>query len=168
MPDHVRPCEAADCDVPVMYQPAIRPATAADIDAIAELEAAGLGANAWSWVLLQAAVDSMIVLDDRSGYALVRVSGATADLDRIVVDPALQGRGHGRRLLDAVIAIASRGGAHTLLLEVAAANHAALGLYRACGFTRIARREDYYGPGADAIVMRRWLAHDQDRASLEI
>lgn len=150
-----------------MFEPAIRPATAADIDAIAGLELAGLGAHAWSRVVLQAAIDSMIVLDDRSGYALVRITGATADLDRIAVDPARQGRGLGRRLLDAVIEIADQGGATAILLEVADNNHAALGLYSACGFTRIARRDDYYGPGADAIVMRRWLARGQDRASLE-
>lgn len=152
----------------MMQQSAIRQATAADVDAIAGIECAALGVRAWSRPLLQAAVDAMIVLEDRSGYALVRGTGDTADLDRIAVHPAYQRRGLGRRLLRAAIEVAARSGADALLLEVADDNHAAHGLYASCGFMRLARRDNYYGPGVDAIVMRRWLAPDDDRASLEI
>jgi len=146
----------------------IRRATDGDLDAIARLEHDCLGASAWSPTLLRGAVDSMLVLDDLAGYALVRVSGDTADLDRIAVAPAYQGRGLGRRLLDAVIATAAGRGAESLMLEVAHDNAAALRLYSSGGFIRLSTRSSYYGPGTDAVVMRRWLAAGDERASLEI
>ena len=34
-------------------------------------------------------------------------------------------------------------------------NEAAIALYEKSGFERQGRRRDYYGPGADALVMRK-------------
>jgi ribosomal-protein-alanine N-acetyltransferase len=45
-----------------------------------------------------------------------------------------------------------------MLLEVSAANQAALALYEAAGFEEIDRRRRYYRDGTDAVVMRLRLA----------
>ncbi len=53
----------------------------------------------------------------------------------LAVDPALQGTGIGRRLLDASISEAGRRGARRLTLRVFAGNAPARALYESCGFT---------------------------------
>jgi ribosomal-protein-alanine N-acetyltransferase len=55
------------------------------------------------------------------------------------------------------IAGAEARGAALMTLEVAAENSAALGLYRALGFSRVGRRPRYYADGGDAVVLRRDL-----------
>ena len=49
-------------------------------------------------------------------------------------------------------------GARRMLLEVREDNTAARRLYAATGFTQIHRRENYYGPDKDALVLARTLA----------
>ena len=71
----------------------------------------------------------------------------------IGVDPAYQGRGIGRRLLDELLNFAGDAVVH---LEVRTDNAAALGLYRSVGFTEVGLRRRYYRvSGADAYTMRR-------------
>ena len=48
----------------------------------------------------------------------------------------------------------------TYAFEVAADNEAAQSLYTRKGFRSLARRTGYYGPGQDAVVMRRRLDED--------
>jgi ribosomal protein S18 acetylase RimI-like enzyme len=43
------------------------------------------------------------------------------------------------------------------MLEVRVGNEEALPLYTQNGFTEISRRENYYGPGLTAIIMRKEL-----------
>jgi ribosomal protein S18 acetylase RimI-like enzyme len=43
---------------------------------------------------------------------------------------------------------------------VRADNAAAIALYRAYGFEQLAVRGDYYGPGRDAMIMRRPVGGD--------
>lgn len=89
------------------------------------------------------------------GVATLRCVAGAADLDRIVVDPALRGRGIGRRLLDAGLAWADAAGADQVMLEVEDGNEPALALYERTGFMTLARRRDYYGTGRDALVMAK-------------
>ncbi|MEJ2865939.1 ribosomal protein S18-alanine N-acetyltransferase [Actinomycetospora flava] len=79
---------------------------------------------------------------------------AEAEIHTIGVDPAHQGRGIGRALLDGLLAAADGIGA-TTYLEVRVDNEAALGLYRGVGFTVLGTRRRYYTSGADAYTMRR-------------
>lgn len=76
-----------------------------------------------------------------------------AELLRIVVAPAHRGRGVAAALLARLLAEAASAGARRMLLEVRHDNISALALYGRAGFTRIDVRADYYGPGADALVM---------------
>ncbi len=75
------------------------------------------------------------------------------EVHTIGVDPAYQGQGIGRRLLDEVLDFADCG---VVYLEVRTDNEAAIALYHSAGFTRIGLRRRYYRvSGADAYTMRR-------------
>ncbi len=75
------------------------------------------------------------------------------EIHTIGVDPAYQGRGIGRRLLDELLEFADDG---VVYLEVRTDNQAAIALYRGVGFAQIGLRRRYYRvSGADAYTMRR-------------
>lgn len=91
-----------------------------------------------------------------AGFAGLFVSGPQADILTIGVEPALQGRGLGGALLDALLARAGELGCSAVHLEVRADNAAALALYAARGFEPVGTRPGYYR-GADAVLMRALL-----------
>ena len=75
------------------------------------------------------------------------------EIHTLGVDPAFQGQGIGRRLLDRLLEFANGG---TVFLEVRTDNAAAIGLYQSVGFVQIGLRKRYYRvSGADAYTMRR-------------
>nr|WP_238356921.1 GNAT family N-acetyltransferase [Kribbella italica] len=89
------------------------------------------------------------------GFVVLLVPAAAedpVDLLRIAVDPAYRRTGLGRRLLTAAL---EHHPTRTVLLEVAAGNKAAIGLYRGFGFREISRRRGYYAAGEDAVIMQR-------------
>jgi ribosomal-protein-alanine acetyltransferase len=95
--------------------------------------------------------------DTLVGYGGISRLGRTPpfeyEIHTIGVDPAYQGRGIGRRMLDALLAIAADSVVH---LEVRTDNEAAIALYRSVGFTEVGLRKRYYRiSGADAYTMRR-------------
>jgi ribosomal-protein-alanine N-acetyltransferase len=71
----------------------------------------------------------------------------------VAVHPERRGLGHGRALVNAVIAEARQARARVVFLEVRAGNVVARRLYRQLGFRDLGVRRGYYGPGQDAIVM---------------
>ncbi|MBT0566752.1 ribosomal protein S18-alanine N-acetyltransferase [Williamsia sp. CHRR-6] len=98
------------------------------------------------------------------GYAGIALLGTVDDreceIHTIAVDPAQQGRGHGRALMDALLAVADDADAQ-VFLEVRTDNDPALALYRRNGFEIIGVRRNYYQPsGADAYTMRRPRARE--------
>ncbi|EUA14773.1 ribosomal-protein-alanine acetyltransferase [Mycobacterium kansasii 732] len=91
------------------------------------------------------------------GYAGISRLGRTPpyeyEVHTIGVDPAYQGQGIGRRLLNDLLRFAEGG---VVYLEVRTDNEAALALYRNMGFEQIGLRRRYYRvSGADAYTMRR-------------
>ena len=87
------------------------------------------------------------------GYAGLGRAGPKAEVHTIAVDPAHRGRGIGRVLLRALLALA---GSAPVFLEVRTDNEAAIALYRSEGFAVVGTRHGYYRPsGADAFTMRR-------------
>lgn len=93
-------------------------------------------------------------------FILARAVADEAEVLTLAIDPPHRRFGIGRALVEAVALNAAAAGAHSLFLEVASDNDAALGLYRAAGFSRVGRRPAYYrrGSGAvDALVLRRDL-----------
>ena len=144
----------------------IRPARPADVPAVAALEAANLGGDAWSAALVAEGVEgrlptvSYLVAEAAGrvvGHAVASVVGDIAELQRIAVDAAHRRGGLATALLDAVVETARAGGADRLLLEVREDNAGALAFYAARGFVEVDRRRRYYRDGATAVVMRRSL-----------
>ena len=95
--------------------------------------------------------------DPLIGYGGISRLGRTPpfeyEVHTIGVDPAYQGRGIGRRLLDELLNIAEGAVVH---LEVRTDNVTAIALYRSVGFTDVGLRKRYYRiSGADAYTMRR-------------
>ncbi|MGZ4465621.1 MAG: ribosomal protein S18-alanine N-acetyltransferase [Nocardioides sp.] len=144
----------------------VRPAVAADVEAVAELERDNLGPDAWSEGLvaegilerlptvhyLVAELDGTVV-----GHAVASVVADIAELQRIAVDAGVRRTGLASELLDSVVDLATVGGADRLLLEVREDNAPALAFYAARGFVEVDRRRRYYGDGATAVVLRRSL-----------
>lgn len=142
----------------------VRPATVDDVLAVAELERANLGDDAWSPGLVEegivgnlptihylvAEVEGSVV-----GHATASIVADIAELQRIAVDPPHRRTGLASALLDAVVDLARAEGADRLLLEVREDNAGALAFYAARGFVEVDRRRRYYRDGATAVVLRR-------------
>ena len=134
-----------------------------DIDAVLAIEQQ---AYAFPWTRgnvidsLAAGYLAELLLADDGGllaYFIAMTGVGELHLLNITVAPAHQGQGHGRMLLDALLAHGRRQGLATLWLEVRESNHRARALYRARGFAEVGRRRDYYptaGRREDAVVMR--------------
>ena len=139
--------------------------TEADADRCAELEAVLFpGDDPWptiAFVRELAAEHNHYVAareeDVLIGYGGISRLGRTSpfeyEIHTIGVDPAYQGRGIGRRMLDELLKIAADSVVH---LEVRTDNATAIALYRSAGFTEVGLRKRYYRiSGADAYTMRR-------------
>ncbi|MFZ3269083.1 MAG: ribosomal protein S18-alanine N-acetyltransferase [Mycobacterium sp.] len=104
------------------------------------------------YVAARTGADGMLI-----GYGGISRLGRTPpfeyEIHTIGVDPAYQGRGVGRRLLDELLNVAAGAVVH---LEVRTDNAPAIALYRSVGFVDVGRRRRYYRiSGADAYTMRR-------------
>lgn len=150
-----------------MSEVTLRPMRWWDVAASADLETELFGASAWSpevfWSELARPGSRCYTTACDSGgrlvgYAGVMVNGSEADVQTLAVAPSARGVGLGGRLLDRLLEQAGEHGVRTVLLEVRAGNEAAVGLYRRLGFEQVAVRRGYYGPGADALIMRRVLS----------
>ena len=133
-----------------------------DIPAIMAIEKEVFPDTAWT----AAQFWSELAHDDRTylvvekadrvvAYGGVMVRPPTADIQTIAVDPGHRGQGIARDLLTRLLSRADGTGCSEVLLEVSADNAAAIALYASEGFEVIARRTSYYGPGLDALIMRR-------------
>jgi ribosomal protein S18 acetylase RimI-like enzyme len=143
----------------------IRPAVPSDQQAVVTLDAACFPKDAWSersWADEFTRPDRQLLVADAgdqsgrlAGFVVLLVPDGQndpVDLLRISVDPAERRTGVGRGLLTAAL---ERHAGRTVLLEVAASNEAAIGLYAGFGFVEISRRRGYYAGGEDAVIMRR-------------
>ena len=143
-------------------RPAIRAAVTDDLPALVALDELSFGSSAWSTVAWtdefdRLAEDRVILVADEGsvvGYVVLLLPPVALDVVevlRIAVTPAERGTGIGGQLMTAALA---RCAGRTVLLEVAASNESAVGLYRGFGFDEISRRRGYYGGGEDAVIMR--------------
>ena len=149
----------------------LRPMTAADIDAVVQLEQTVFGAEAWSRQMLagelaqQPASRYYLVAEDDgriAGYAGLLGAGWQGDVLTLAVATDRWGRGIGSALLRALLAEAVRRGCTEVFLEVRTDNLRAQELYRRHEFIEVGIRRGYYQPsGADALVMRRVMSRDQ-------
>jgi ribosomal-protein-alanine N-acetyltransferase len=139
--------------------------TEADADRCAELEAILFpGDDPWPTVAFvrELAAEHNHYVAAREGDTLIGYGGISRlgrtppfeyEIHTIGVDPGHQGRGIGRRMLDALLNIAADSVVH---LEVRTDNDAAIALYRSVGFAQVGVRKRYYRvSGADAYTMWR-------------
>ena len=143
----------------------LRPIGRDDVHAVAAMEEALFGADAWSPEMLATEVTAdpasryYIVADDNgviAGYGgLLAQRGGQADVLTLAVAEHRGGEGIGSALLDGLLTEAGRRGCTEIFLEVRVDNDRAQRLYRRRGFTDIGIRRAYYQPsGTDALVMR--------------
>lgn len=140
----------------------LRPATRADLPALAELERAAFS-DPWTEDQLRDALGwsgaMAIVAENTSGltgYVLGRVVVDQAEILSLATAPPFRRRGIGRDLLAAVLAAMIERGARCAWLEVRVSNQAARAMYQAAGFVAAGLRRDYYRqPVEDALVLRR-------------
>jgi [ribosomal protein S18]-alanine N-acetyltransferase len=143
--------------------------TRADADRCAELEAQLFdGDDPWRASAFLAELEgrhnhyvAARTEDKLVGYAGIARLGLLPpheyEIHTIGVDPAFQGQGIGRRLLDALLSVADCAGrTGTVYLEVRTDNEPAIAMYRSAGFVEVGLRKRYYRTsGADAYTMRR-------------
>ena len=139
----------------------LRPMREADLDVVVAIEHRAydfpwsrgifrdcLVAEYPAWVLVQ---EGAIV-----GYGVLSIAADEAHVLNVCTDPERQGRGHGRRMLRALLQVARGRGARRVFLEVRPSNAHAIALYHDEGFNEIGRRPRYYpahGGREDALVM---------------
>ena len=152
--------------------PVVRPATSADIEAVAAIERASF-ADPWSapafaellgrpevrflvaaaGAVQPAATD--VVAEPVLGYVVAWFVVGEGEVANIAVHPECRGQGVGARLLDDVLRSASLAGVTELFLEVRESNEPARALYTSRGFHQVGRRRNYYrSPREDALLLR--------------
>jgi len=140
----------------------IRPTVAADVPAMASIEALAF-TDPWpetSFLELLAHPSSrMATASDESGvvgYCIMLRAADEAEIANIATAPGARRRGIGARLLDDAIAAGATAGVVALFLEVRESNTAARALYASRGFLAVGRRRGYYRhPVEDALLLRR-------------
>jgi len=139
----------------------IRPARAADLERILEVEQASFS-TPWGVRSFQALLERddvhFLVLEEEGrvvGHGIlwwVREEGEVANL---AVAPESRGRGGGARLLDALLDGARGAGVERVFLEMRVSNQAAARLYESRGFRPLGIRRNYYTqPREDARVLK--------------
>ena len=143
---------------PRAEKPVLVRLTVADLEPLAELEAAhdwltGGSREPLAATLADAstAVFGLMAGDRLVGYAAVARLPFEAELQAILVADVWRGKGLAGRLLDGVIDQARDWRSERLLLEVRVGNAPAIALYRAAGFTADGTRRGYYPPLTGAV-----------------
>ncbi|MDO8672228.1 MAG: GNAT family N-acetyltransferase [Dehalococcoidia bacterium] len=135
-----------------------------DLDELLALEAAAFPFLWWSgrvdflhYVSLPEVRAFVLKVEGRmAGYVSFTKRGRQGFLDRIAVQPDLQGRGYGAKLLLFVLEQLDKAGATTVALNTQVTNRRAQNLYQTYGFVRTDNIERIYGV---------WLPERGDRNS---
>ena len=108
-----------------------------------------------------------LVLEDGSGRVLA-YAGMWFVLDEahvcnVAVHPDFWRQGLGRRIFEALIALAQENYMRLMTLEVRRSNLAAQNLYHACGFLDVGYRKRYYEDNReDALIMFREFSYPEE------
>ena len=145
--------------------------TVVDAITIFELEKEIFGKHAWTLTQVKEELSGsrrlyMGAIDDENivGYAGIASNGESADIHNVAVREIYRRQGIARRMIARLERWAKDQGAISALLEMRVGNEEALPLYRSLGYQEISRRENYYAPGIDAIVMKKSLVGDEEKS----
>lgn len=149
------------CKCDIKIQKAIKSAIISQ--KIAELEREVFKENSWSEKLIFSELENtnsevwvLINSQDILGYLIVRKIFDEAEILRMGIKPAFQGKGLGKKLLGEVIRVLEREGIRRVFLEVNKENKIAYSLYKKFGFEEVYIRKGYY-VREDAVVMSKSL-----------
>jgi [ribosomal protein S18]-alanine N-acetyltransferase len=139
----------------------ILPARLDDLDAIMVLERFGFptaeqwSERSWRGELLG---EHRTILIARAQHPLgvisIKTTGELADLHRLVVEPRSRRRGIGTDLVRTGLEVVRQLGVRELILDVGYHNEPAIALYQRLGFEQFNARQDYYGPGQHALILK--------------
>ena len=143
----------------------IRPATAADIPSIMQVERQSATAGHWTEDQYRQAFRRdaparlVLIAEDEAtspaGFLVAQHLTPEWELENIVVAPSACRKRLGTRLLEALLAAARKTNSTAVFLEVRESNAAARTLYETIGFEQTGRRKSYYtNPPQDAILYR--------------
>lgn len=137
----------------------IRPATTADIPALATLDQQ-TNPHPWTAKQFQAAhqppIRTLLIAEHDQqiiGYIAWQHIQDEIELHLIATAPSHRQQGIASQLMQALITTAQQHHAR-IILEVRASNHIAQALYRKHQFAPIATRKNYYG-NEDAVIMEK-------------
>ena len=136
----------------------IRPATAADLGAVAEIERAVFSdpwpASAFGPLLGPCAWAALHADGTLAGYVFARHAADEGEILNLAVHPAHRRTGVGRALVAHVFAELRRAGVERVFLEVRESNQTGRAFYGRLGFQPIGKRRGYYTrPREDALVL---------------
>lgn len=145
--------------------PTVRPGRPADGPRLHAIQAAAL-AEPWPALLDLALEDGpilrVVATDEPVGYAIALAADTTlAYVPELAVDPAVQGQGHGTRLLDALCATLADRGVERVRLTAREVDERAREFYTDRGFAIVEQVPDQFETGA-GLVLERELAAGPD------
>jgi ribosomal-protein-alanine N-acetyltransferase len=138
----------------------LRPATTADLDALAAIERA-VFSDPWLRTDFRECLASRALAEvaeagqEIVGYVIARAASDEGEILNLAVAPAHQRRGVGRALARHALASLAARGARSVYLEVRESNVAARALYEGLGFEPVARRANYYRHPVEAALILR-------------
>ena len=97
------------------------------------------------------------IIAEESGYIGISAVLDEAEVGNIVVAASKRNHGIGKSLLEAAVDELRCSGVKVLYLEVESGNTPAVRLYEKMGFKVYNTRENYYGQGLDALLMKKIL-----------
>ncbi|MHB1583007.1 MAG: GNAT family N-acetyltransferase [Acidimicrobiales bacterium] len=89
-----------------------------------------------------------------------RPAYATTVEDSVYVDPAHQGKGVGRALLEELVRLGARHGFHAMIARIVGHNEVSIGLHLACGFEMVGTEREVgrkHGRWLDVVELQRLL-----------
>jgi [ribosomal protein S18]-alanine N-acetyltransferase len=141
----------------------VRPMTAADLDAVMQLDTGTPEAPHWARAVYEGflsgetPLQQIFVAEDSGtiiGFVAGHIVAGICELQSIAVSVAVRRSGTGRLLLASLIEWMSGQGASRVELEVRVGNHTAISFYTAAGFTVDGPRRAYYSnPPDDALLL---------------
>jgi [ribosomal protein S18]-alanine N-acetyltransferase len=139
----------------------ILPAHRSDLAAIMLLERSGFRAaeqwseRSWQGELLGEGRTILIARAQHPvGVISIKTVGELADLHRLVVESRSRRRGIGTSLVRAGLDVVRQLGVREVILDVGFDNEPAIALYQQLGFEQLRARQDYYGPGQHALILK--------------
>ena len=148
-------------DASRLQQLSILPAHLDDLQAIMLLEQSGFAATeqwsdrSWRGELLGEHRTILIARAEHPvGVISIKTIGELADLHRLVVEPRSRRRGIGTDLVRAGLEVVRQLGVRAVILDVGYRNEPAIALYQQLGFEQLSARQDYYGPGQHALILK--------------